>query len=50
MCFYSMGSGLGAIAATYTYAHFGWVGVCLLGATISAAAMAYWAWLEWADA
>ncbi|MDM8194047.1 MFS transporter [Pseudomonas koreensis] len=50
MCFYSMGSGLGAIAATYTYAHLGWVGVCLLGATISAAAMAYWAWLEWADA
>ncbi|WP_434768733.1 MFS transporter [Pseudomonas triticicola] len=50
MCFYSLGSGLGAIAATYTYAHFGWVGVCLLGASISATAMAYWAWLEWTGA
>lgn len=42
MCFYSVGSGLGAIAATYTYAHFGWVAVCLLGAAISAAALVYW--------
>ena len=42
MCFYSVGSGLGAIAATYTYAHFGWVAVCILGATISAVALLYW--------
>lgn len=42
MCFYSVGSGLGAIAATYTYAHFGWIAVCLLGAAISAAALLYW--------
>ena len=45
MCFYSVGSGLGAIAATYTYAHFGWVAVCILGAAISAAALLYWLYL-----
>lgn len=42
MCFYSIGSGSGAIAATYTYAHFGWVSVCLLGAAISGVALLYW--------
>jgi predicted MFS family arabinose efflux permease len=42
MCFYSVGSGLGAIAATYTYAHFGWVAVCILGSAISAVALLYW--------
>ncbi|WP_454870598.1 MFS transporter [Pseudomonas lini] len=46
MCFYSVGSGLGAIAATYTYAHFGWVSVCLLGAAISGTALLYWLYLE----
>ncbi|WP_225919786.1 MFS transporter [Pseudomonas khorasanensis] len=46
MCFYSMGSGLGAIAATYTYAHFGWVAVCILGAGISAVALVYWLLLK----
>lgn len=46
MCFYSVGSGLGAIAATYTYAQAGWVAVCILGAAISAAALLYWLWLE----
>nr|WP_311972099.1 MFS transporter [Pseudomonas baltica] len=45
MCFYSVGSGLGAIAATYTYAHFGWVTVCILGAAISAGALLYWIYL-----
>lgn len=45
MCFYSVGSGLGAIAATYTYAHFGWVAVCILGAVISAAALLYWLYI-----
>ncbi|MBC3776505.1 MFS transporter [Pseudomonas sp. SWRI99] len=42
MCFYSVGSGLGAVAATYTYAHFGWAAVCVLGAAISAVALLYW--------
>lgn len=46
MCFYSVGSGLGAIAATYTYAHFGWSAVCVLGAAISAVALLYWFYLE----
>lgn len=46
MCFYSLGSGLGAIAATYTYAQAGWVAVCLLGASISAVALIYWLWLN----
>ena len=45
MCFYSIGSGLGAIAATYVYAHFGWVAVCILGAAISASALLYWIYL-----
>ena len=45
MCFYSVGSGLGAIAATYSYALFGWVGVCTLGAGISTVALVYWLWL-----
>lgn len=47
MCFYSVGSGLGAIAATYTYAHSGWVAVCFLGGGVSAVALLYWAWLEY---
>ena len=46
MCFYSVGSGLGAIAATYTYAHSGWVAVCFLGGGISAVALMYWVWLS----
>lgn len=46
MCFYSVGSGVGAMAATYTYAHFGWVAVCLLGAAISGIALLYWLYLE----
>lgn len=45
MCFYSVGSGLGAIAATYSYALFGWVGVCIRGAGISTVALVYWLWL-----
>lgn len=45
MCFYSVGSGLGAIAATYTYAHFGRVAVCMLGAAISAVALLYWIYI-----
>ena len=46
MCFYSVGSGVGAMAATYTYAHFGWVAVCLLGAAFSGIALLYWLYLE----
>lgn len=46
MCFYSVGSGVGAIAATYTYAHFGWVAVCLLGTAFSGIALLYWIYLE----
>lgn len=49
MCFYSLGSGLGAIAATYTYAQAGWVAVCMLGASISAVALIYWLWLNFND-
>lgn len=49
MCFYSLGSGLGAVAATYTYAHWGWVAVCALGAAISAVALLYWLYLQLTD-
>ncbi|MNJ06540.1 Inner membrane transport protein YnfM [compost metagenome] len=43
MCFYSVGSALGAAAATQVYALWGWMAVSLLGALISAAALAVWA-------
>lgn len=43
MLFYAVGSGLGAIASTAVYASAGWTGVCLLGAAISALALAFWA-------
>ncbi|AFK62300.1 Major Facilitator Superfamily protein [Advenella kashmirensis WT001] len=43
MLFYSVGSGLGAIAATAVYAEFGWQGVCWLGAGMSGVALAFWA-------
>ncbi|MCF1469840.1 MFS transporter [Agrobacterium vitis] len=42
MVFYSVGSAVGAIAATTTYARFGWMGISLLGATFSAIALALW--------
>jgi predicted MFS family arabinose efflux permease len=42
MLFYAAGSGLGAIGATASFAAFGWTGVCLLGAAVSLAALAYW--------
>ncbi|MFY0727251.1 MFS transporter [Pseudomonas sp. NFX15] len=42
MCFYSVGSALGAAAATQVYAHWGWPAVSLLGALISAAALVLW--------
>jgi predicted MFS family arabinose efflux permease len=43
MMFYAVGSGLGALAATYIYAWAGWHGVCLLGAFISLLALIWWA-------
>lgn len=42
MLFYSVGSGLGAIASTMMYAHAGWIGVCGLGAAVSVAAFVVW--------
>ncbi|MGE8154507.1 MFS transporter [Pseudomonas vancouverensis] len=44
MCFYSVGSALGALAATQVYAQWGWLAVSLLGALISAVALLLW-WL-----
>lgn len=43
MLFYSVGSGLGAIASTATFAAYGWSGVCLLGAGVSGVALLFWA-------
>ncbi|AOJ77777.1 MFS transporter [Burkholderia ubonensis] len=43
MLFYSVGSGLGALASTIAYAHAGWLGVCALGAAVSVAASCVWA-------
>ncbi|AXO87620.1 MFS transporter [Pseudomonas parafulva] len=42
MLFYAIGSALGAAAATQVYVHWGWPAVCLLGATISTAALILW--------
>ncbi|URO01395.1 MFS transporter [Leclercia adecarboxylata] len=42
MLFYALGSGLGAIGTTVTYAHLGWQGVCLLGAGVSLLALLFW--------
>lgn len=42
MLFYSIGSALGAIAATLVYDRAGWLGVAELGATFSAAALLIW--------
>ncbi|AWM92732.1 MFS transporter [Pseudomonas sp. 31-12] len=42
MCFYSVGSALGAASATQVYALWGWTAVSLLGALISAAALLLW--------
>jgi predicted MFS family arabinose efflux permease len=43
MAFYSIGSGTGAIASTWAYAHAGWSGVSFLGASLSATALVFWA-------
>ncbi|WP_142682921.1 MFS transporter [Chitinophaga polysaccharea] len=43
MLFYSIGSGFGSIAATTVYAYAGWTAVCLLGGTLSATGLLFWA-------
>lgn len=43
MIFYSIGCAAGSIVSTLVYAQAGWVGVCLLGAVVSAVALVYWA-------
>lgn len=43
MLFYAVGSGLGAIGTTMTYAYAGWQGVCVLGGTVSLSSLAFWA-------
>ncbi len=43
MIFYSIGSATGAIASTHMYTYAGWNGVCLLGASVSALALIFWA-------
>lgn len=42
MIFYSAGSAAGSSASTWVYAAHGWTGVCLLGASVGAAALAFW--------
>lgn len=42
MLFYAVGSGLGAISTTVTYAYAGWLGVCRLGASVSCLALLFW--------
>lgn len=49
MLFYAVGSALGAIATTWVHAHAGWQGVCLLGASVSLLALAFW-WMTWRSA
>ncbi|WP_041388270.1 MFS transporter [Polaromonas sp. JS666] len=43
MLFYSVGTGVGALASTAAFAWSGWRGVCQLGAAISATALLFWA-------
>lgn len=42
MLFYAIGSGLGAISTTATYAYAGWLGVCSLGTCVSLLALLFW--------
>ncbi|MBC9794446.1 MFS transporter [Sinomicrobium weinanense] len=46
MIFYAIGSATGSIASTMTFAHWGWNGVCILGAVIGAMAFLLWWWSE----
>jgi len=43
MIFYSVGIAAGSIVSTFVYAQAGWDGVCLVGTTISALALVFWA-------
>jgi len=43
MMFYAIGCAAGSMFSTMTYALFGWSGVCFLGASSSAAGLAFWA-------
>ncbi|MGE7823564.1 MFS transporter [Paenibacillus sp. NPDC093718] len=43
MIFYSIGSAAGSIASTHIYAQYGWHGVCVLGSSVSAVALIFWA-------
>ncbi|OAB40681.1 transporter [Paenibacillus macquariensis subsp. defensor] len=43
MVFYSIGSATGSITSTHIYASYGWDGVCLLGGSVSALALLFWA-------
>jgi predicted MFS family arabinose efflux permease len=42
MVYYSIGTGLGAIAATVAYAHSGWTGTSIVGAVFALAALGVW--------
>ncbi|MFD1888491.1 MFS transporter [Paenibacillus wenxiniae] len=42
MVFYSIGSAVGSLTATWVYAHYGWNGVCWLGLSFSSAALLFW--------
>ncbi|EFU40579.1 major facilitator superfamily MFS_1 [Paenibacillus vortex V453] len=42
MIFYSIGSAAGSIASTHIYGQYGWHGVCVLGASVSAFALIFW--------
>lgn len=42
MIFYSIGSAAGSIASTHIYGQYGWHGVCVLGASVSAFALMFW--------
>jgi len=42
MIFYSIGSAAGSIASTHVYAQYGWNGVSVLGASVSAFALVFW--------
>jgi len=43
MVFYSIGCALGSIVSTLVFDRAGWLGVCALGASISAVALLFWA-------
>jgi predicted MFS family arabinose efflux permease len=43
MIFYAIGTAAASASSTLVYARFGWFGVCVAGAGISAVALAFWA-------